>query len=67
MDVTLKVAQVLVFIYDVLTFPIYKLLTRVFEPVKPKSTTPDAHLVKESSEEIQWRRDRSCENSVYKE
>jgi len=67
MDVVLTIAQVVVFVYDVVTFPIYKFLSRALEPVKPKSTTPDAYLVKESSEEIRWRRDVSSENVVYKE
>ena len=67
MDVVLTVAQVVVFVYDVVTFPIYKFLSWVLEPVKPKSPTPDAYLVKESSEEIRWRRDVSSENVVYKE
>ena len=32
-----------------------------------KSTTPRAYMVKESSEEICWRRDKSNANAVYKE
>ena len=32
-----------------------------------KSTTPEAYLVKESSEEISWRRDKSNDNKPYKE
>ena len=32
-----------------------------------KSTTPRAYMVKESSEEICWRRDKSNDNAVYKE
>ena len=66
-DIILTVAQVVVFLYDVVTYPIYQVVGRITSKQKEKSTTPRAYLVKESSEEIRWRRDKSNDNAVYKE
>jgi len=67
MEGVLTLAQIFVFLYDVLSYPVYRILTRAFGEVKAKSTTPRAYMVKESSEEIRWRRDKSQDNPVYKE
>jgi len=66
-DIILTVAQVVVFLYDVVTYPIYQIVGRITSKQSEKSTTPRAYLVKESSEEIRWRRDKSNDNAVYKE
>ena len=66
-DILLTVAQVFVFLYDVVTYPIYQVVGRINNKQKVKSTTPRAYMVKESSEEIRWRRDKSNDNAVYKE
>ena len=66
-DVLLIVVQVVVFLYDVVTYPVYKLLARLREQQQEKSTAPRPYMVKESSEEISWRRDKSNDNAVYKE
>jgi len=67
MEGVLTLAQIFVFLYDVLSYPVYRILARAFGEVKAKSTTPRAYMVKESSEEIRWRRDKSQDNPVYKE
>ena len=56
-----------VFLYDVVTYPIYQVVGRITNKPKEKSTTPRAYMVKESSEEIRWRRDKSNDNAVYKD
>jgi len=66
-DVLLTVAQILVFLYDVLSYPFYRAASKALGQVATKSTTPEAYLVKESSEEISWRRDKSNDNKPYKE
>ena len=66
-DIVLTVAQIFVFLYDVLTYPIYKVVGRMVAKQEEKSTTPRAYMVKESSEEISWRRDKSNDNAVYKD
>jgi len=66
-DVLLTVVQIVVFLYDVLSYPVYKFFTRAMGKAPAKSTTPRAYMVKESSEEIAWRRDKSNDNAVYKE
>lgn len=67
MDVMLTIAQIIVFLYDVISYPLYRFLTKALGEVKAKSTTPCPFMVKESSEEIRWRRDKSNDNAVYKE
>jgi len=66
-DVLLTVVQIIVFLYDVLSYPVYRFLGKAFTQDETKSTTPRAYMVKESSEEICWRRDKSNANAVYKE
>ena len=66
-DILLTVAQVFVFLYDVVTYPIYQVVTRIYAKQEEKKTTPRAYMVKESSEEISWRRDKSNDNAVYKD
>jgi len=66
-DILLTVAQVFVFLYDVVTYPIYQVVGRITSKQEEKKTTPRAYMVKESSEEIRWRRDKSNENAVYKD
>ena len=66
-EILLTVAQVLVFLYDVVTYPIYHALARLSKERAEKSSTPRASLVKESSETISWKRDKSQENDVYRE
>ena len=66
-EILLTVAQVLVFLYDVVTYPIYHALARLSKERAEKSSTPRASLVKESSETISWKRDKSRENDVYRE
>eukprot|EP00092_Neocalanus_flemingeri_P007270 GFUD01007850.1.p1 GENE.GFUD01007850.1~~GFUD01007850.1.p1 ORF type:complete len:710 (+),score=206.08 GFUD01007850.1:109-2238(+) len=66
-DILLTVAQVFVFLYDVVTYPIYQVVGRITSKQNMKNTTPRAYMVKESSEEIKWRRDKSNDNAVYKE
>ena len=68
-EILLTVAQVVVFLYDVVTYPIYHALAKLEAKKKAKSdtSTPNAHLVRESSESISWKRDKSRENDVYRE
>ena len=61
-------AEVYLFIYDVVTYPIYKLVFKMTSNQRGKdTTTPMPYMVKESSEEIIWRRDVSNEKAIYKE
>ena len=66
-EILLTVAQVLVFLFDVVTYPVYKALAKYNAQRQEKSSTPRAQLVKESSETISWKREKSQENAVYKE
>merc|ERR1719290_957252 len=66
-DILLTVAQVFVFLYDVVTYPFYQVVSRITAKQEEKKTTPRAYMVKESSEEISWRRDKSNDNAVYKD
>ena len=66
-DILLTVAQVFVFLYDVVTYPFYQVVGRITAKQEEKKTTPRAYMVKESSEEIRWRRDKSNDNAVYKD
>jgi len=66
-DVFLTVAQIVVFFYDVFSYPIYRFLTKALGEVKPKGITLDPYMVKESSEEIRWIREKNKDNPVYKE
>merc|ERR1719167_1338638 len=67
MEVMLTMAQIMVFLYDVFTYPVYRILSKALGEVKIKSSTPSPFMVKESSEEVRWRRDVSTDNTVYKE
>ena len=66
-EILLTVTQVLVFLFDVVTYPIYKALARLNNQRQEKAGTPRAQLVKESSETISWKREKSQENDVYRE
>ena len=67
-EIILTLAQVVVFLYDVITYPVYKALARMqAEKTEKSSTTPRAVMVKQSSQEISWKREKSQENAVYKE
>ena len=67
-EIVLTVAQVVVFLYDVVTYPVYKAFARMRSQQKEKeSSTPRAQMVRQSSETISWRRDKSRENDVYRE
>ena len=62
------IAEVYLFIYDVVTYPIYELVIKMTRKKRVKdNTTPKAYMVKESSEEIIWRRDVSNKKEMYKE
>merc|ERR1719483_1934337 len=62
------IAEVYLFIYDVVTYPIYELVIKMTRKKRVKdNTTPQAYMVKESSEEIIWRRDVSNKKEIYKE
>ena len=67
-DIILKVAEVYLFLYDLVTYPIYQVLLQISSKQKANDTsTPRAYMVKESSEEIIWRRDVSTDKAIYKE
>jgi len=68
-EVVLTVVQLLVFVYDLVTFPIYKLLEKSWAKHKAEKSTgaPRPVQVIESSEEVRWKRDVSSDNAVYKE
>lgn len=63
----LTFAQVFVFIYDVVTYPVYHILSQPWKKKKAITLAPKPYLVKESSEEVWFRREVSKENSVYRE
>jgi len=66
-EIFLTLAQVVVFLYDLITYPVYKALARMQAEKREKSSTPRAFMVKQSSQEVSWRREKSQENAVYKE
>jgi len=68
-DILLTLVQILVFIYDLISYPIYKVLEKTRTKEKQAKTTgaPRPTQVIESSEEIRWKRGVSSENAVYKE
>jgi long-chain acyl-CoA synthetase len=68
-DIVLSIAQVLVFVYDVITYPVYHLLSKHWSRLRAKegAGTPRPYLVQESSEEVRFTRERSYENPTYKE
>jgi len=66
-DIVLTVAQVIVFVYDVVTYPVYHAFSQPWKNKALKSTTPDPYLVKEGSEEVRFRRDKSNDNPTYKD
>ena len=66
-EILLTVAQVVVFLYDVVTYPIYHVMAKINAKKQEKSTTPRATMVKQSSETISWKREKSHENTVYRE
>merc|ERR1719384_1489960 len=66
-EILLTVAQVVVFLYDVVTYPIYHVMAKINAKKQEKSTTPRATMVKQSSETISWKREKSQENAVYRE
>eukprot|EP00088_Acartia_fossae_P000522 TRINITY_DN10218_c0_g1_i10.p1 TRINITY_DN10218_c0_g1~~TRINITY_DN10218_c0_g1_i10.p1 ORF type:complete len:712 (-),score=107.37 TRINITY_DN10218_c0_g1_i10:1218-3353(-) len=68
-DIVLSIAQVLVFIYDVITYPFYHLLSKHWSRLRAKegAGTPRPYLVQEGSEQVNFTRERSNENPTYKE
>lgn len=66
-DILLTVAQVMVFVYDVVTYPVYHALSQPWKKGKGESTTPRPYMVKENSEEVHFKRDKSNDNATYKE
>ena len=66
-EIFLTLAQVVVFLYDLLTYPVYKAPARLQAEKREKSSTPRAFMVKQSSQEISWRREKSQDNAAYKE
>ena len=66
-EIILTLAQVVVFLYDVITYPVYKALAKMQAEKAEKSSTPRAVMVKQSSQEVSWKRTKSEENAVYKE
>jgi len=68
-DILLTVVQLLVFLYDLVSYPVYRLLERVRHKEKQTKTTgaPTPTQVIESSEGISWKRDVSSASAVYKE
>ena len=66
-DVLCHMFELAVFLYDILMiFPVW-LSVKMFSQRNPTSNTPRPRMVKESSEEICWRRDVSNHNPAYKE
>ena len=66
-DIILTAAEVYMFLYDAVTYPIYQVLLKISNKKKVTDTTPSAYMVKESSEKIIWRRDVSKDKAIYKE
>jgi len=68
-EVILTFVQIIVFVYDLITFPIYKLLQRKWAKIHQEKSTgaPRPTQVIESSEEVRWKRDVSSQNAVFKE
>jgi len=66
-DIVLTFAQVFVFIYDVVTYPVYHVLSQPWKKKKAINLAPKLYLVKESSKEVWFRREVSQDNAVYKE
>jgi len=66
-DIILTVAQIVVFLYDVITYPIYHALSQPWKTKKVVNTTPPPTLVKESSEEVHVSREKSRDNQTYRE
>ena len=68
-EILLTLAQVVVFLYDVVTYPVYKALAKMNaqKQEKESESTPRAEMVKQSSETISWKREKSRENHVYRE
>jgi len=64
-DIVLTVAQVIVFVYDVFTYPVYHALAMPWKKKHLKKTTPAPYLVVEGTEEVRFRRDRSNDNPTY--
>jgi len=67
-DICLTVAQVVIFFYDVITYPIYHALSQPWRrDKKVMLTTPGQYMVKESSEEVHFKRDLTNDNDTYKD
>ncbi|XP_023327811.1 long-chain-fatty-acid--CoA ligase 4 [Eurytemora carolleeae] len=66
-DIFLTVAQVIVFVYDVVTYPVYHALSQPWKKGKGGNPAPVPYLVTSSSEEVHFRRDKSNDNPTYKE
>jgi len=68
-DIVLSIAQIFVFLYDIITYPVYHLLSKHWSRLKAKegAGTPRPYLVQEGSEEVKFARDRSNDNPTYKE
>jgi len=66
-DIVLTVAQVIVFVYDVVTYPVYHALSKPWKKKLSHKATPAPYLVTENDEEVRFRRDMSKENPCYKD
>jgi len=67
-DLVLTVVQVVVFVYDVVTYPVYKIMSQPWKKgLERKGISGKAVAVTESDTEISFKRDKTTENSHYKE
>lgn len=67
-DLILTVVQVVVFVYDVVTYPVYKLVQQPWKTTqKRKGIAGKAIMVTETDQEISYRRDKTNDNQAYKE
>ena len=69
-DIMLTVAQLAVFVYDVVSYPVYMVLQRPWQidkEKKVKSLVGKAVIVTENDNEVSYRRDISNDNKHYRE
>jgi len=72
MDVVLILVQIVVFFYDLVTYPVYRMLDKMYMKSKGQDKeksggVPRPVQVIQSSEEVRWKRDKTSDNSEYKE
>jgi len=70
MDLVLILVQLVVFLFDLLSYPVYKFVDKMRKAglgKEEKSGVPRPVQVIQSSEEIRWKRDKSTDNAKYKE